>query len=156
MDRIQEHLNVIGKVNSSNDNEFNPNMNGRHITCENGMHFDDNEAPNMSFSEKTFISHDNIFGTNLKSQEESMNDVYLTLLDKCVKSIDSKVIITQESHADVPVSLESSQVEQMQGKIHKALEIDKLLSTHTFFNARAHEVESPFIDPLHPNWWIIH
>ena len=85
------------------DSEFNFNMNGRNVTCKNGLHFDDNNTSNISFNEYISISHDNIFGINFEPEKESMNDVYLIPLEECGESEGSRNIILQEIHADVPL-----------------------------------------------------
>ena len=55
-----------------------PSMNGRNVICENWLHFDENDASNVSFNEKISISHDNAFGMKFELQEASMNDSYIT------------------------------------------------------------------------------
>mgnify|MGYP004717748873 CR=1 FL=1 len=55
-----------------------PSMNGMNVICENWLHFDENDASNMSFNEKISISHDNAFGMKFEPQEASMNDLYIT------------------------------------------------------------------------------
>ena len=52
--------------------------------------------------------HKIIFETKFESQEMSINDPHLTPLEEYFDSVGSKVIIIQESYANVP--LESSQV----------------------------------------------
>ena len=48
--KVKEHLNFICEAISSKNSEFNLNMNGWNVTCENGMHFNDNEASNVYFT----------------------------------------------------------------------------------------------------------
>ena len=57
---------------------YDPNMDGEHVACENGLHFDENDASNVFFNEEISISHDNTFRTNFESQGVSINDSCFT------------------------------------------------------------------------------
>ena len=96
--------------------QIDPSMSGKDVSYENGCLFDDNDNFDRCFNKKIFISHDNAFGMKFEPQEASMNDLYITPLEDCLKSVGSKVIVIQERQANV--SLVSSQVVHIQDKIY--------------------------------------
>ena len=80
--RIKED---IWEAISSNCIEFNPSMKSKVVKYESVLHFDDDNASNLSFNEEMSVSHDNISGTNIEPQEMSIKGPYLTSLEKCLK-----------------------------------------------------------------------
>ena len=77
-------------------------------------------------------------------QETSMNDSYITALEDCVKSVNSKVIITQNREADVP--LVSTQVMHIQDNVYESFELGKPFPPLILLEQVAFDIKSPFID----------
>ena len=107
-----------------------------------------NDESYLHFNDEISISHDDIFGMNLEPQEEGVNDAILTPLEECVDSAYSNDIFPQQVHKDDP--LVNSQVVIFEADIFETLEIKKPLPSPKSFEDKAHEVESPFVDPPRP------
>ena len=146
--RIQDHLQVSCDVISSSHMQNDPSINDGNVACENGLHFDKNDASNVCFNEKTSISDDNAFGMKFEPQEASINYVYITPLEECVTNEGSKIIITQEDYMNI--SLVSTQVTNIQDNIYESLELSKTLPSLLSFDYVIFAIKPPFNNPSRP------
>ena len=107
--KIHEQLHELCEVISSNSMQFASKDNGTGITCGSDLCLEcDHDV--------TSNSCDNVFGSNIETQEVTLNDVYITPLEDCLVPIGSKDMIEQ----GIPVAypLVSSQVTYGQGNTH--------------------------------------
>ena len=130
------------EVISSNDMENDPSMNGWDVVCKNGLYFDENGVSKCVFNKEISISHDNAFRMKFEAEKASMNISYITPLEDCVTSVGSRVMVTQESHVDIP--LVSNQMTHTQGIIYKSREIGKLFPPLILFEYVAFCNDPPF------------
>ena len=87
-DKIYDQLHTLCEVISSKS--INTSMNGKNVTCEDGLHFDNHDESNCGVNDQMPTLHDNSFGANLEPQEISFGDSFLVSLEESLESASSK------------------------------------------------------------------